>query len=424
MIFDKIGMFWVISIHLPSMINRIVPIQKLKKGKEIKKMNKHAKKWMNSTLAVGLISSGLLMGGGVTAEASSVSSVLPSYTSPYYSQEKQAYDAVIKAEQTRWLSDVKMAKLYVSALRPSTLKSTLESRLYSLDASIHRDIDQAFSMISKAEQTKLPQDIYGAKKYSSIVKDPGALSSIKYRLDALEQVLISQAHSFVAKAESTYLREDVVKARSVVGYMNDSSLKSSLMARLDVVEREIQDISRATYYVEQLELTYDQNLVATAKSYVVMVDKASIRDALMQRVVKVERDIYDINVATSYVQRLEVSYDPNLVAPAKKYVSLVDKASIRDSLNLRIAKVERQLGLQEYARSLVVRAESTKLRSDIDRAYSVVIQLENVKVKSELLARLKAITPVYTTPGFPSPYPTDPIIVKPVPTPIIPLTNL
>lgn len=329
-------------------------------------MNKQTKKWINTTLAVGLLSSGLLMGGGVTAEASSVTS--PSYTSVYYTQEKQAVYSVEKAEQTKWLSHLSEAKRNVYLLKPSSLKSSLQNRLYTLESKINREISQAFSMIAKAEQTKAPQDIYTAKKYSSLIKDPGTLNKMQYRLDSLERVLTSQAISSVGKAEMTYQRTELLKAKEVVGYMNPSSTKTSLTNRLTVLERDIQDAERATYYV----------------------------------------------------QRLESTHDKNLLEPAKRYTSYVDKASVRDSLMKRIAKAESQIKLEDYARTLVVRAEQTKSPADIERAFYYVNKLEPSKVKSELLYRLNNVKPIYVYP-VPAPTPKEPIIVQPVeptPTPI------
>lgn len=320
-------------------------------------MNKSAKKWLNVTLAVGILSSGLVVGGGITAEASSLSTT--SYTNPYYSLERKAVESVAKAEASRWLSDVSVAKGYVAQLKPSTLKNSLTSKLAYLEGSIMQEVRNAIESISKAEQTKSPQDIYVAKKMASVVKDPGYQNKFAYRLSMLEQVLVSKAHMAVNKVNETKLREDLVYAKQVVSYLNDGKDKTYLTSKLGEVEKDIQAISKATYYVDKLESTFDKSLVS----------------------------------------------------PSRYYTSLVKDVNVKNKLMERIYKMEEQFRLQDQAVSLVKKAEYTKSQYDIQNAKAVVYKLMNAELRSELLARLRVLEyELVKTPTSPITYP----IVKPV----------
>lgn len=333
------------------------------------------------------------MGGGVpTAHADTV---IPNPTPPKtvvtVTPEQQACNAVVMAEQTKWLSDLNYAKGQVGLLKASSYKDYLTARVNTLASRIYGEISIATSAIIQAESTKAPSDIYNAKKLTAVVQDPGTRSKLDYRLSLLEPVLLSYARADVAKVEQSRLDNDMGIARIVVGYLNPSFDKDSLTARLDAVQKKMDAVKKATDLVVQLEQTYNPALVAPAKVAVAQVDLSAVRDDLNKRIQTVEYQMSLENKANGLVTQLEQTFDPALLSPAKAIVSQVSRPAVRDALNQRIQAVEYQMSLEKRANDLVSRLEATFDSSLVAPAKVAVSQVGRPAVRDALNQRIQAV---------------------------------
>ncbi|MFS0815336.1 S-layer homology domain-containing protein [Lysinibacillus sp. 1P01SD] len=339
----------------------------------------------------------------------------------------KATKAVEKAESTRLTSDIDYAQGLVTALKPSTAKDALQARLDALRKSVEEEkendeaLAKATKAVEKAESSRLISDIDYAQGLVTALKPSTAKNALQARLDALRNSIeeentnneaLAEATRAVIKAESTRLDADIDYAQKLVTALKPSTAKDALQARLDALRQSIQEekeyneaLAKATRAVEKAESTrlisdidYAQGLVTALKP---STEKKALQerlDALRKSVEEEQQNDEALTKATKAVEKAESTRLMTDVDYAQGLVTALKASKAKDALQARLDALRKSIEAEgtdnealAKATQAVVKAESTRLQTDIDTAQGLVTALKPSKEKDALQDRLDAL---------------------------------
>lgn len=237
----------------------------------------------------------------------------------------------------------------------------------------------------------------------------------KKRLDVLEEIInqkdpayvqkLQLAKDAVTKAEQSLIQADLNSARTLVNALLGND-KLTLNTRLDnvqvLIDAEIayaQQLGAATSATTKAEGTQSQADVDAARILVGSlrpVDRSSLsaRLDIVQGNIDAE-EAYDIQLkeAIAAVVRAETSLkqsDVDFARTLETSLRLVDELNVRARLNAVQAIIDGENNEETKATDAVVKAEQTKLQTDVDNARVLVLGL-NAYAQPALLNRLDAV---------------------------------
>jgi FOG: Glucan-binding domain (YG repeat) len=160
-----------------------------------------------------------------------------------------------------------------------------------------------------------------------------------------EALALSQATDAVVKAESSKAQVDVNSAKSLVDILSDGSDKSSLISRLDVVQADInaQALLLATDAVTKAEGSKLQADVDSARTLVNALSSSADKTSLSQRLDTVQTAINTakaIQDATDAVIKAEGSKVQSDVDSARALVTLLSSSTEKTDLTQRLDAVQ------------------------------------------------------------------------------------
>jgi putative cell wall-binding protein len=338
--------------------------------------------------------------------------------------------AVVKAENSKMQEDYDMAKKLVDALPNSSDKTSLQDRLDILKGLLDNKtaFEEAVQAVEKAESSKTQSDVDSAKVLVDALANGTDKTSLLSRLQVIQkeidqngtsQEALDKANIAVSKAEKSKLQADVDSAKTLVEALSDSSDKDSLLDRLQGVQNEInqinnqkQALTEANDAVSKAENTKSQADYNSAKSLVDALPNSEDKTDLLNRLQAVKDEIDQsnankeaLNTATKAVEKAESSKIQADVNSAKALVDSLPNSSDKTSLQERLQAVQNGIDQanadQEAlnaATQAVIKAEGSKLQTDVDNAEILVNNLPNNENKTSLKNRLNSIqNPIITT---------------------------
>jgi hypothetical protein len=327
----------------------------------------------------------------------------------YQQQVQTATDAVVKAEGSKLQADEDAARSLVNALPSGSDKTSLSSRLDVVQTAINQaiyqaQVDAATANVVTAETSKLQSDVDSARTVVSALPDGSDKDSLNARLDAVQnsindaayQQKLDQATAAVVTAETSKLQADVDSARVLVNALAYDANKTALLARLDAVQNAI-NLAIATNAVAQAEGSKLQSDIDAARTLVNALPNGSDKDSLVARLDAVEYS-NKLQAATAAVVKAEGSKLQSDVDTAKSLVSALPSGTDKTSLSGRLDTVQATINANAtYAAQLqaatdaVVKAETSKLQADIDAAQALVNVLPDNADRTGLQSRINYV---------------------------------
>ncbi|CAB1249013.1 exported hypothetical protein [Clostridiaceae bacterium BL-3] len=314
---------------------------------------------------------------------------------------KEALDkataAVTKAESSKLQADVSSAKILVDALEDGSDKTSLINRLKVVQNEIDQLISQgqkqelkdAISAVSKAESSKLQNDVNFAKTLVDALSDEDTKTSLENRLEIVQneinqinnqQQALTKANDAISKAESSKSQVDVDSAKALIMALPDSTYKTSLQNRLNVVQNVI-DATLAVQEAEQNNGNYAP--YNTAKELVDALPDSLDKTALETRLsnLKILIDAVD---AVFNAEGSSTTEDYN---KAKVLVDALPSSSDKTSLENRLNTVDIIIKSKEY----LATAQSTLIQEDLDKAIQEIDKLDDNVIRDGLLEQAEDI---------------------------------
>ena len=262
-------------------------------------------------------------------------------------------------------------------------------------------VKNATNAVVKAEITKLKINVDKAQTLINALPSGSDKTSLQTRLNIVQKYLsdVTTATQAVVKAETTKTQTDVNSAKVLVNALDNSNLD----IRLSNVQDYINDVSAATGNVLKTEtdkLKIDANKlkaeVATAQTAVSVLPNGTVRTALQTRLDVVKKYLSDVNIATNAVVKAEISNASADVTKAQTLVSALPNGVDKTSLQNRINDIKGSLSASDAATNAVVKAEQSKLQTDVDSAQALLDKLpsSNTNLQTRLNAVKKYISDV------------------------------
>jgi len=342
----------------------------------------------------------------------------------------KATESVIKAEGSKLQADHDSAKALAEALPSGNDKDTLLQRLKAVQAEIDNENDKkeklqkATTSVVKAENSKLQSDVDSAKTLVDALVEGREKTDLLSRLqvvqdkinsDSAKQEAMEKAITSVVKAESSKLQVDVDSAKTLVNSLVEGTEKINLLSRLQVVQDEIDNdsdkeeerttLEAATEAVIKAEGSKSQLDVDSAKTLVDALVEGREKTDLLSRLQSIQDEIDSdsdeeekLQKATEAVTKAESSKLQVDVDSAKTLVdSLVEDTEKTDLLSrLQVVQDEidndsdKEESIQKTLNA-VIKAEDSKLQSDVDKAKALVDTLVEGREKTNLLSRLQIV---------------------------------
>ncbi|MEK5209630.1 leucine-rich repeat protein [Psychrobacillus sp. FSL H8-0510] len=305
--------------------------------------------------------------------------------------------SVMKAEDSKAQVDVTSARTLVNALSNDSVKTSLISRLDTVQAEINltAEIARATTSVVKAEGSKLQTDVDRSRLLVNNLSSGAEKTSLTNRLNMVQKAIddakalagqIATAAVSVEKAEESKLQADIDAARSLVIALPSVSEKNALTVRLDsivVTSDGAELVKEAQDTVDKLNDESTKEQIATAKELVAKLPDSSTKMELSDRITSIELNIKAIN-AVVQAEKMQTNYNITL---AEKSINQLSDGPLKTELSERIE----QLKLTLEAESKVKSAELTKSDSDIMNALDSINKLKDSPKKTELLNRIKVI---------------------------------
>lgn len=389
------------------------------------------KKAMAAVMTLALLSP-LVSNMAVIAHAGGTS--IPS------TQMKDAMTMVSVAERVNFPQYTEYAQKTVQVLPNSSVKTDLLNRLAILQSrTALTQLDNRFYMM---QRDNLYQDIsYGeslVKSVKSVPEQKIAQEKWNQTQDRLNLMRLDTRIYVLGKYQQ---REDLVSAQSLVGKIQNSVLKQEAMKRLDQASNRYYAsytdnlLNRASYlsskehlikakeYValmkdanlkqmfigriketeERINSSYIRAKYDVARSTELLLDARSSEEALLKNPTPYDKDIkteitnHRLNMERATVYQLLRMVNPTNerdIDDTKSYIytATKDTALRTDAFN-KLDDMKQTL-LERKADFATSTAVSTRLKTDVDFAKSVVAQLKNTSIKNGLLGKLNGITSV------------------------------
>ena len=279
---------------------------------------------------------------------------------------------------------------------------------------INEALQDATQAVVKAEGSKKQEDIDSARDLVNQLPDGQDKTDLNDRLDAIQKEVDDQkeledvlknATDAVVQAETSKKQEDIDSARDLVNQLPDGQDKTDLNDRLDAIQKEVDDKKELDDKIKELEDRIE-NMKDKSESEDIQKeidklpdgeDKDKLQDALDKKVdelTKKEEAENNLQAAIDAVEKAEKTITQEDVDSARTLVNKLPKGQDRTELNNRLDLVQKEIDRRkalEEATKLVVKAESTVDRADINKAYTSVNRLPNSTEKTDLLNRLEAL---------------------------------
>jgi putative cell wall-binding protein/transglutaminase-like putative cysteine protease len=324
---------------------------------------------------------------------------------------KEALDkataAVTKAESSKLQADVSSAKILVDALEDGSDKTSLINRLKVVQNEIDQLISQgqeqelkdAISAVSKAESSKLQDDVNFAKTLVDALSDEDTKTSLENRLEIVQneinqinnqQQALTKANDAISKAESSKSQVDVDSAKALIMALPDSTDKTSLQNRLNVVQNVI-DATSAVQEAEQNNGNYAP--YNTAKKLVDALPSSSDKTSLENR-------LNTVDIIIKSKEYLATAQSTLIQEDLDKAIQEIDKLDdnvIRDGLLEQAEDIQNQIDTMDDEQKLqqatdaVTHVESTMTQEDYTTAITLVTALPDSPDKNGLLSRLDEV---------------------------------
>ena len=224
--------------------------------------------------------------------------------------------------------------------------------------------------------------------YAKTVDNAGNESNIT-ELDILISIKSTDA---VIKAETTKVQSDIDNARSLVNTLN-GSVKTALTIRLDSVQVVVDlqtSIDNATATVQQAEQTKSQADSDMARNLTSSLPEGTIKNDLNEKL-----DIIDLIISSiDLVNKGNLTGAQTQIDNTTIMISVLADSTIKAAFTDDIVDIQQSIvGYQALvdATAAVVKAETSKVKADVDIASGLVGALGDSGSKTALQARIDAI---------------------------------
>ncbi|MDF2881243.1 MAG: hypothetical protein K0R54_1800, partial [Clostridiaceae bacterium] len=348
----------------------------------------------------------------------------------YINKVKIATQSVKKAEMSKLQTDVDNARIYVNELIEPEI-TDLGKRLDAVQIYIYykievlpQDIDTIngfldvinLLLIENYEQAQVK--LNEVKIIIETIIDIDSKSQMTLNAQRLQNVI--NAGNSIILAENTLMQNDYNIANASVGSLPDTKFKVNLLTRLNNLqaiinaENELQQaIANTTNAVVKAEGSKLQADVNSARALVnalpQIAEKTSLTERLnaVQSMIDIENELQQaIANATNAVVKAEGSKLQTDVDSARVLVNGLPNSEVKTSLNGRLdtvqAIIDAEKELQQIianATNAVIKAEGSKLQADVDNARALVNALSNSEKKTSLTERLNSIQVIVDNPG-------------------------
>ncbi len=319
----------------------------------------------------------------------------------------EAIEAVVTAETERTQESVDTARALVDALPDSDDKTTLQSRLATVQEDINEAtaLSEAVAAVVTAETERTQEAVDTARALVDALPDSDDKTTLQSRLAAVQEDIneaeaLSEAVAAVVTAETERTQESVDEATVLVDALPDSDDKTTLLARLDAVQEDIneaQALSEAVAAVVTAETERTQEAVDTARALVDALPDSDDKTTLLARLDAVQEDINEaeaLSEAVAAVVTAETERTQEAVDTAKALVDALPDSDYKTTLLARLDAVQEDINEAEAlseAVATVVTAETDRTQESVDTAKALVDALPDSDYKTTLLARLDAV---------------------------------
>ena len=304
-----------------------------------------------------------------------------------------AESAVSVAEEVSTQANIDKAQTLVDALPVGSNKTYLQNRIDTIKNNILA-MEKAKEAVKKAQQTYLQADLNNAQSLVSVLPDGLVKIDLQTTLDGIQDYIntMLRVSAAVEKAESTKNIIDVDNAQNEINNLVFGTFRTDLQNRLDVVKAYLKTISDATSAVEKAESTFSQTDVNNARNLVGSLTDVAIKTNLTDRLNAVQNQIDKVNSIVDSVVKAERSCSQVDVNSARNLVNTLEDGSLKTSLLDRLDKIQAYIDKVANATKAVDKAEISKTTDDINNAQSLIdILPEGDSNKLALQKRLDAI---------------------------------
>ncbi|MEK3955885.1 hypothetical protein [Psychrobacillus sp. FSL K6-1464] len=328
-----------------------------------------------------------------------------------------ANKSVEKAENSKLQADVDAARTLVKALPSQTEKTILTNRLNTVQKEIDdakgmaEQFDTATVAVVKAEGSKLQVDVNAALSLLNLLPQGTDKTSLTERLNAvqsqinasdlLHQELMTELEEmklYLYSVEGT--REDILALRDALNDILDSSKSLFNKSHQTEVANYVQNILDIINLLEMIWNKISIGELAGLDELVSQLPDSALKDNTQQeveeaKVIKPEPQT-DLAIAILSVEKAESTKLQADVEASRLLVNALptgkDKTSLIERLNVVQGDNEQVLVEQiAQATAAVVKAENSKLQTDVNDARTLVFALPNGEEKLSLTKRLEII---------------------------------
>lgn len=309
---------------------------------------------------------------------------------------------------------------YPSTLIPTSVTFTLtrtDGSVYTVTGSLDATSTNVFAEIKaadavvKAEASKLQADVDAAKTLVTGLTEGTVKTDLQNRLDTVQTYIdqqteaakVTEATNAVIKAETSKSQADVDAAQTLVNALAVGQTKTDLQARLDVVKSYLLEqakVKEATDAVTKAEKTKSQTDVNAAQVKINSLPDGTIKTSLQKRLDVVKTYIVEqakVKAATDAVVKAEKTKLKTDVSLAQSKINLLANSTVKTTLQKRLDALKVVIAVMEkvkVAKDSLVRAEHTKAALDVIAAENKINALPNGNDKTYLKKRLSTLKAV------------------------------
>lgn len=285
-------------------------------------------------------------------------------------REKQAEAFVKIAEILKREPHIGNAKEKVAKLKNGDIKEGLEERIRNLEAHVKdRDDNLAYEELKQTakdaiKEAKNLEDIDSAQIFIDVLnpEDKQILQpDLNSKKDAIQNAnnISLDAPNAVTLAEQTKTIEDLEIAKGLVSKLPNGEEKKALEDRIVKVEKQIKELNtfnKAVSSVEEAEASLTMDKVKSAYAKVNSLPETEDKTELINRLKKVEEDIANKNTSTEKDKETIKAVDlaeslkrEPYIQQAKDKIASLEEGSLKDSLEDRLQNVELALNADSDA---------------------------------------------------------------------------